>query len=466
MARRSSGVRTRLISPRRVVDRGGRAVRAAFGLAPVTVAGSSLHAAPIIPADPRAVLSGPLDPDLLAIRAALLPHRRRLWLRRIVRRAWAAVAIAVVAELALWSLARLVPIETAATIGAAIPLLVLAGLIGVSIRVRPGLGEAAVAVDHEAGLGDRAATALALAVAFPKLAGPDAEPGAGAPLAESAGAAAEPGEAALAASPATPGEGDAEAESRRFVRRQRRDTLAALRLVRPGLFRPRLSRNPAAIAVIAMLVLAPVVLLPNPQDAAIAQARQVREEAKAQAEVLERLAEQLEKQGASTDDPRTRLAKELRDLARQLRERPDQLDANLAKLGSIEATLRSQLDPANEQRAAALSALSRGLSRSATGNPEANRDGDPKQAAEDLKQLATELPDKTEAEKKELARQLAELEGVANQAGGAASQALTDAAQSLAQGDTAGAQSALERLAEALADAVDRVATNRDLSAT
>ena len=41
---------------------------------------------------------------------------------------------------------------------------------------------------------------------------------------------------------------------------------------------------------------------------------------------------------------------------------------NLAKLGAIEAALRAQLDPANEQRAAALSALSRGLSRAATGN--------------------------------------------------------------------------------------------------
>src|SRR5258705_549190 len=66
-----------------------------------------------------------------------------------------------------------------------------------------------------------------------------------------------------------------DAAARRFVRRQRRDTLAALRLVRPALFRPRLSRNPAAIALVAVLILAPVVLLPNPQDAAIAQARQV-----------------------------------------------------------------------------------------------------------------------------------------------------------------------------------------------
>ena len=137
-----------------------------------------------------------------------------------------------------------------------------------------------------------------------------------------------------------------------------------------------------------MLALAPVVLLPNPQDVAIAQARQIREEAVAQAERIEKLAEELEKQGANADDPRTRLAKELRDLAKQLRENPGALDQNLAKLGSIEAALRAQLDPANEQRAAALNALSRGLSRAATGNAQANPDGDPEQAEKDLHEAA------------------------------------------------------------------------------
>ncbi|HSL98408.1 MAG TPA: hypothetical protein VK831_07535, partial [Candidatus Deferrimicrobiaceae bacterium] len=37
-----------------------------------------------IPVDPRLVLTGELDPELLAIRAALRPLRRRLWLRRTV----------------------------------------------------------------------------------------------------------------------------------------------------------------------------------------------------------------------------------------------------------------------------------------------------------------------------------------------------------------------------------------------
>ena len=59
----------------------------------------------------------------------------------------------------------------------------------------------------------------------------------------------------------------------------------------------------------------------------------------------------------------------------------------------------------------------------------------------------------TDAEKADLARQLAELQATASQASGAAATALRDAAQSLAQGDTAGARSALDRLGEAITGA-------------
>src|SRR4029079_13752365 len=147
-------------------------------------------------------------------------------------------------------------------------------------------------------------------------------------------------------------------------------------------------------------------------------------------ERLEKLADDLDKKGARADDPRTRLAKGVRSLYRRLGEHPDQLQANLAKLGSIEAALRAQLDPANEQRAAGLSGLSRGLSRPSTGNAQANPDGNPKHAADDLKKAADDVDKMTPDQQKDLARKLTELEGSASQAGGATSQALRDAAQS------------------------------------
>ena len=62
-----------------------------------------------VPADPRA-LAGPLDPEVFAIRRALVPHRRPLWLRRIVRRTFWVAAGVLGAELIVWTLARLAPI--------------------------------------------------------------------------------------------------------------------------------------------------------------------------------------------------------------------------------------------------------------------------------------------------------------------------------------------------------------------
>jgi hypothetical protein len=75
----------------------------------------------VLPPDPPTAVDGPLDPVLLQIRASLLPHRRRLWVRRLVRRAWIVVAGVLVAELILWTVARLVPLEPAPLVGAAIP---------------------------------------------------------------------------------------------------------------------------------------------------------------------------------------------------------------------------------------------------------------------------------------------------------------------------------------------------------
>ena len=83
----------------------------------------------LIPPDPRRHLVGPLDPSLDALRASLAPHRRRLWLRRMVRRAWIALAVIVIVEAALWTVARFVPLEIAPVLGAAIPVVGFLGLL-------------------------------------------------------------------------------------------------------------------------------------------------------------------------------------------------------------------------------------------------------------------------------------------------------------------------------------------------
>src|SRR6185503_19646924 len=209
------------------------------------------------------------------------------------RRAWIVIAATIAAELVLWTLARFFPLEVAPTIAAFIATAGVFALLVLAVGSRPSLGETAMAVDREGGLGDRAASALALAVAFPDVAR----------VATNADGSAmvEPDTASTDEST------DAEAERRGFVRRQRRDTLVALRSVPSNLFRPRFSRRPAGMAFAALIALAPVLLLPNPQNAIIAQAREVREEAKEQADRIDKLADELAQQGTSPDDPRTRL---------------------------------------------------------------------------------------------------------------------------------------------------------------
>ncbi|MEJ7697445.1 MAG: hypothetical protein WKF78_12690 [Candidatus Limnocylindrales bacterium] len=356
--------------------------------------GSPAQAVAIVPADPRRVLDGSLDPAILAIRSALAGHRRRLWFRRIVRRSWIALAVVAVSEALLWMVARIIPLESASLVAVGLPVLAAVGLLVAAVMARPSIGETALAVDGEGGLGDRISSALELAVAFPASAGPhdELEPGAD----------------------VTNGPVDEATERDRSVRRQRGDALAAVRLA-PALFKPRFSRAPAVVTLAAILVLVPVLVLPNPQDAVIAQQRDVREAADRQAERLDKLADELAVKGQTPEDPRTKLAQELRDLARKLRERPTELATNLRQLASVESDVRARLDPSTEQKASALTSLSRALSRAATGDPQANRDGDPKKTQEDLDRLAEKLEALTPEEQAELAKQLAEMGATASE---------------------------------------------------
>ena len=77
------------------------------------------------------------DQSLLALRSGLATHRRRLWFRRIVRRAWIALAVVVIAEAVLWTVARFVPLEAAPVIGLAIPVLGALGLLMAAVVARP-----------------------------------------------------------------------------------------------------------------------------------------------------------------------------------------------------------------------------------------------------------------------------------------------------------------------------------------
>ena len=327
-----------------------------------------------------------LDPQMIELRRSLGRFRRRLWLRRVVRNGSLILAGVLVIQLGLAIVARLMPFEWHAFAAA---LVVLGGLVALlidAVRVRPTLAEAALAADSEDGLSDRVSTALALASVGP-----------------------------------APERDDSDTYEH-LVRLQRHDALSSLETADPRGLRIPFPRRQGAVAALAGLLLVPALLLPNIQNDVLAQRERMRDAAQQQAERIEETANRLAT-GRTSPDPRADLAEELRRLARELRDRPEDLDQQLARLGSLEDALRSQIDPANEQRAAAITSLSRSLSRAATGS-DSNPQGDPQKTNEDLDDLKDRLPEMSDEERDALARQLAEMDSTARQAGANAQTAL------------------------------------------
>ena len=125
-----------------------------------TGSGEDPAAPAMVPVDPRLVVDGPLDPSLTSVLGALGPYRQRLWIRRIVRRTWRALAAILAAELVLWTIARFVPLTWAPVAAFLIPAAGIVGWLIAIVRARPGIGETALAVDGEGQLGDRISSAV------------------------------------------------------------------------------------------------------------------------------------------------------------------------------------------------------------------------------------------------------------------------------------------------------------------
>jgi hypothetical protein len=366
-----------------------------------------------------------LDPQLRDLRRSLGRFRRRVWLRRMVRHGSLILSIVAAAELALAVIARVTPLDFHLPAAVGVVVVGVAAFVVDAIRIRPSLAEAALAVDSEDGLSDRVSTALALA----------------------SKSASSREDAAVYA---------------HLVELQRRDALNALVAADPRGLRIPLPRRQSATTAFCALMLIPAILLPNIQNDILAQRAAMRDAAATQAQRLEQTANRLQ-EGRTAEDPRSQLADELRKLAQQLRDHPEDLDTNLAKLGSLEDAIRSRLDPANEQRAAAISSLSRSLSRAATGS-EGNPQGDPEKTKQDLDDLKNRVGQMTQAERDALAHQLTQMDNTARQAGSGAQAALADAVRGLRSGDAQAVGEALDRLGEELQRGQQQVDSNRDLA--
>jgi hypothetical protein len=223
-----------------------------------------------------------LDPQLVELRRSLGRFRRRVWLRRIVRDGSLILAAVAAVELALAVIARLMPFDLHLAAAVAVVIVGLVALAVDTVRVRPTLAEAALAVDSEDGLNDRVSTALSLAASKPELA--SAEP------TSSTDADADRPDAAV---------------YEHLVRLQRRDALSALLSADPRGLRIPLPRRQSAATAFCALMLIPALLLPNAQNDVIAQREQMRNEAEKQAQRLDETATHLQ-EGHNAPDPASR----------------------------------------------------------------------------------------------------------------------------------------------------------------
>src|SRR5688500_6259917 len=320
--------------------------------------------------------------------ARLRRLRRRLWWRRAVRSGLAVIAGAVLAVAAIQLLARAFPLETAPWIQAGIGGLALVVWLVDAWRRRPSLVEAARLADEELGLRQRLGTALELAAR----------------------------------------ETEDPLEARQLADARARLNEVDLRLA----FRPRLAQRPLIVAGAGIAMTLLLVAWPNPQEDLLQQRRAAREAAERVAERVEDVADEVGEENVDNPDPRREeLERQLRELARQLREQGEDREATLARIGSVQEQLSKMTDPQAAEQDAALTQLARAASQAATGEEEANPEGDPEEAARDLEELAEQTEelsaDEAAARADEL-RQAAQA-GAASQP--AAARALAEAADAL-----------------------------------
>ena len=231
----------------------------------------------------------------------------------------------------------------------------------------PSLGETALAVDAEGG--GRRRRRL------------------GARVRERAAAAAGPADRRRDETIAVDGAFDlAEAEAR-FVRRQRRDALARLRAIDPRLFRPRLGSRPALVALVAVALIVPALLLPNPMDQVIAQNRQVREEANRQAERIDADRQAARGQGRQRQRPAHPAGGGARGPRRAAARRRPASSTGTSPSWGPSRTTSARSSIRRTSRRPPRSRRCRGRCRGRPpGNPQANPGGDPKATKEDLAQ--------------------------------------------------------------------------------
>lgn len=336
------------------------------------------------------------------------------------RLAWLALAAAAL----VLALARLVPLENYQLLAGGILGGACAAWLGYSLMHRRTPFQVARRADDELALRDRLATALQLAdpnAPHPTGIHPD-----------------------LAA-------------------RQLDDALAHLRRIEPrAAFRPRIERRSLAAALLALLVLAALVLVPNPMDAVIAERREIAQTAQEQAKNLDELAKAVEQNQNLNPQKREQLVQKLRALAAQLRSNPGDAKQALADLSQFQDVMRASLNVNSTAQAAALEALAQQMAQLAHA-PDTPQNGE--ELAQLLEQLAANPNALSEAERAALAQALAQAASQVAAGDPSLAGALSELAQHIEQNASRDAlQNAVTEAANALQNAAEQQAFQQALA--
>ncbi|HKJ27586.1 MAG TPA: hypothetical protein VJ965_08110 [Anaerolineales bacterium] len=250
---------------------------------------------------------------------------------------------------------------------------------------------------------------------------------------------------------------------------QRSDALSALRSYTPNAaFKLRWRSRPLILAAVLLIFAVVSVLLPNPMDALIAERAAAAEAARAEAERIDELRQEIAESEQLSEQEREELLRELEALAEQLRENTGDRSEALAALSEAEQALKDRLDPNADLQRAALDALESKLAALAQQLTEAEP-GEVADLEDALDALLDQMGQMDEAEMDNLAKTLQQLAAQAAQAGNSdLAEALSALSQAAQSGDASAAQSAAGEISESAEQAEgelsDQEAIERALS--
>jgi hypothetical protein len=248
---------------------------------------------------------------------------------------------------------------------------------------------------------------------------------------------------------------------------QKNDALSVAALIIPAeAFVLNWLARPLATGAVLIAVLLAASILPNPQTLVLKQRAELQQAAKEQARQIEKARQEIEASKDISPEMKEELVRQLAELAKNLERNPGDLEQALADLSKLEQELKRQQDPNLASRQATLESLASQLSK-ATGERKSQDAAQASQQA--LDQLAGQLKKMDEAQRQELAQNLAQAAAQAGQSGDSQlSQALASLAQAVQSGDSQSVQNASQQAKSALANVqtqlADQAALQRSLA--